>query len=216
MNTEPGSLVQRAALDRAPPGPLIIGLTGNIACGKSTVLTRLAALGAGVIDADVVTRDLQRRGAPAYAPIVAAFGPGILLADGEIDRRALGNQVFADAAALRRLEGLVRPAVRDEILRRIATLPQPVIVIDAIGLLDGPLVDACRQIWVVTAPPQQQVTRLIATRGLSEAEAWLRVRAQRPQAEKVARADVIFDNSGSPEALLPQVDRAWAGLASGT
>src|SRR5437762_8587976 len=90
----------------------IVGLTGNIACGKSTVLRRLAKLGAGVIDADVVTRELQRRGAPAYAPVVAAFGPAILQPDGELDRRALGNQVFADPAALRRLEGIVRPLVR--------------------------------------------------------------------------------------------------------
>ena len=80
---------------------------------------------AGVIDADVVTRDLQRRGAPAYGPVVAAFGPEIVQADGEIDRRALGNRVFADPAALRRLEGIVRPLVRDEIVRRIAALPQP-------------------------------------------------------------------------------------------
>lgn len=193
-------------------GKLIIGLTGNIACGKSTVLGRLAELGAGVIDADVVTRALQRRGAPAYAPIVEVFGPGIVQADGEIDRRALGNLVFADPTALRRLEGLVRPRVRDEIVRQAAALPQRIVVIDAIGLLDGPLADYCRRIWVVTCPPEQQVARLVASRGLTPDEAWLRVRAQRPQAEKVARADLVFDNSGSLAALLAQVDRAWAAV----
>jgi dephospho-CoA kinase len=197
------------------PNKFIIGLTGNIACGKSTVLERLTELGAGVIDADVVTRDLQRKGAPAYAPVVAAFGPEIVQPDGEIDRRALGNRVFADPAALRRLEGLVRPLVRDEIVRRLAAMPQRVIVIDAIGLLESPLVALCRRIWVVTAPPEQQVARLVATRGYSEAEAWLRVRAQRPQAEKVARADLVFDNSGSREALLAQVDRAWRAIEAG-
>jgi dephospho-CoA kinase len=190
----------------------IIGLTGNIACGKSTVLARLAALGAGVIDADVVTRELQRRGAPAYGPMVEAFGPDIVQPDGEIDRRALGNRVFADPAALRRLEGLVRPLVRDEIVRRIAALPQQVIVVDAIGLLDGPLVDYCRRVWVVTCLPDQQVARLVATRGLTEDEARLRVNAQAPQAAKVARADLVFDNSGTREALLAQVDAAWKDL----
>ena len=197
----------------APPDSgFVVGLTGNIACGKSTVLRRLAEHGAGTIDADEVTRELQRRGAPAYDRMVAAFGPGILAPDGEIDRRALGNRVFADPAALRRLEDLVRPLVRDEIARRIAAAPEPIVVVDAIGLLDGPLADACRRIWVVTAPPEQQVARLVATRGLTEDEAWLRVRAQQPQAAKVARADRVFDNSGSRDSLLAQVDAAWTAL----
>ncbi|MDQ2809132.1 MAG: dephospho-CoA kinase [Chloroflexota bacterium] len=192
----------------------IIGLTGNIACGKSTVLTRLAALGAGVLDADVVTRRLQARGAPAYERMVAAFGSGILQAGGEIDRKALGNRVFADPAALRELEALVRPLVRDEMLRQVAAMPQPIVVIDAIGLLEGPLADWCREIWVVTCPPEQQVARLITTRGFTEAEARLRVQAQRPQAEKVARATRVFANAGTVADLLAQVDAAWAVVSS--
>ena len=192
----------------------IIGLTGNIACGKSTVLAHLAALGAGVLDADRVTRQLQAQGAPAYTRMVAAFGSGILQPDGEIDRKALGNHVFSDPAALRQLEALVRPLVRDEMLRQLGALPQPVIVIDAIGLLEGPLADWCRAIWVVTCPPEQQVARLVATRGFTEAEAWLRVRAQRPQAEKVARATHVFANGGTVAELLAQVDAAWAALTS--
>jgi dephospho-CoA kinase len=190
-------------------GRVIIGLTGNIACGKSTVLARLAALGAGVLDADAVTRQLQQRGAPAYTRMVAAFGPGILQPDGEIDRKALGNRVFADPAERVRLEELVRPLVRDEMLRQAAALPQRIIVLDAIGLLDGPLADWCRHIWVVTCPPEQQVARLVASRGFTEAEAWLRVRAQGPQSAKVARATRVFDNSGSLAYLLAQVDAAW-------
>jgi dephospho-CoA kinase len=191
---------------------LILGLTGNIACGKSTVLRRLAKLGAGVIDADAVTRELQRRGQPAFAAIVAAFGPEVVGPDGELNRRALGNRVFADKAALARLEGLVHPLVRTEIARRLATLPQPAIVIDAIKLLESPLVQYCREIWVVTCTPEQQVARLVAHRGLSEEEAWLRVRAQAPQAEKVARATVVIDNSGSIRHTRRQVDAAWARL----
>src|SRR5262249_39788910 len=96
--------------------------------------------------------------------------------------------------------------------RRLATMPERVIVIDAIGLLESPLVAYCRRVWVVTAPPEQQVTRLVATRGYTADEAWLRVRAQRPQAEKVARADLVFDNSGTREELLAQVEDAWAAL----
>ncbi len=194
---------------------IIIGLTGNIACGKSTVLAHLAALGAGVLDADVVTRQLQVQGAPAYERMVAAFGPGILQADGEIDRKALGNRVFADPAALRELEALVRPLVRDEMLRQVAAMPQPIVVIDAIGLLEGPLANWCREIWVVTCPLEQQVARLVATRGFTEAEAWLRVQAQRPQAEKIARATRIFANNGTIADLLAQVDAAWTELTSG-
>ncbi|MGI8588520.1 MAG: dephospho-CoA kinase [Chloroflexia bacterium] len=193
-------------------GKFILGLTGNIACGKSTVLRRLDELGAGTIDADAVTRELQRKGGPAYAAMVAAFGTDILRPDGEIDRRALGNRVFADPDELRRLEGLVRPLVREEIARRIAAMPQRVVVVDAIGLLDGPLADECRRIWVVTCRPEQQVARLVATRGLTEAEAWLRVRAQGPQAEKIARADLVLDNSGSRSTFLSQVDAGWARL----
>ena len=197
---------------RNPQSAILVGLTGNIACGKSTVLARLATLGAGVIDADAVTREVQRAGAPAYKAIVAAFGPEIVAEDGELDRRALGNRVFADPVELARLESLVHPLVRAEIARRVAGMPEPVIVIDAIKLLESPLAAGCREIWVVTCDPAQQVARLVASRNLTEAEAWLRVRAQPPQAEKVARATVVIDNAGPLDDTQRQVDAAWAQL----
>ena len=193
---------------------LVVGLTGNIACGKSTVLRRLAELGAGVIDADVVTREIQRRGQAGFDATVALFGPEVVGPDGELDRRAIGNRVFADPAALARLEAAIHPLVRAAIARRLAAMPEPVIVIDAIKLLESPLVSYCREIWVVTCTPAQQVARLTASRGLSEAEAWLRVQAQPPQAEKVARASVVLDNSGALDATLRQVDAAWAQLVA--
>ena len=193
---------------------LVIGLTGNIACGKSTVLRRLAARGAGVIDADAVTRDLQRRGQPGFDATVALFGPEVIGPDGELDRRAIGNRVFADPPALARLEAAIHPLVRTEIARQLATLPTPVIVIDAIKLLESPLVHYCREIWVVTCTPEQQVARLTTSRGLSEAEARLRVQAQPPQEEKVARATVVIDNSGTIAATLRQVDAAWEQLVT--
>ncbi len=193
---------------------LVIGLTGNIACGKSTVLARLAARGAGVIDADAVTRAVQRRGQPGFDATVALFGPDVIGPDGELDRRAIGNRVFADPAALARLEAAIHPLVREAIARQLTTMAQSVIVLDAIKLLESPLVAYCREIWVVTCTPEQQVARLVASRGLTEAEAWLRVQAQPPQAEKVARATVVLDNSGSLEETMQQVDAAWMRLVT--
>ena len=178
------------------------------------MLRRLAELGAGVIDADMVTREIQRRGQPGFDATVALFGPEVVGPDGELDRRAIGNRVFADPAALARLEAAIHPLVRAAIARRLATMAEPVIVIDAIKLLESPLVSYCREIWVVTCTPAQQVARLTASRGLSEAEAWLRVQAQPPQAEKVARASVVLDNSGALDATLRQVDAAWARLVA--
>ncbi len=193
---------------------LVVGLTGNIACGKSTVLARLAGMGAGVIDADRVSRAVQRRGQPGFDATVALFGAEVVGPDGELDRRAIGNRVFADPVALARLEAAIHPLVRAAIAHQLTTMPQPVIVLDAIKLLESPLVAYCREIWVVTCPPEQQVARLVANRGLTEAEAWLRVQAQPPQAEKVARATVVLDNSGSLEQTMQQVDAAWARLVA--
>jgi dephospho-CoA kinase len=220
----------------------LIGLTGNIACGKSTVLGMLAARGARVLDADRVTHELQQPGTPVYDAIVATFGPGVLqVSGGPIDRRALGAIVFADPAALRRLEQIVHPAVHARIMAWLAeqgferfegaarnageqkaahgapaagrTAHSPTVaVIDAIKLLEAgwkPLLDA---VWVVTCAPEQQLARLMATRGLSEAEARARIAAQPPQAEKVAQADVVIDNSGTVEQTERQVAAAWAQI----
>ena len=216
-------------------GVYLIGLTGNIACGKSSVLAMLAELGARVIDADRVTHALQQPGEPVYGAIVAEFGPGILAApDGPIDRRALGAIVFADPEALRRLERIVHPAVHARIeawLEQVAhnderrtindeesspahrssfiVHPFKVAVIDAIKLLESGWKPLCDAIWVVTCTPEQQVARLVATRGLSAAEARARIAAQPPQADKVAQADVVIDNSGSLEETRRQVEAAW-------
>jgi dephospho-CoA kinase len=203
----------------------LIGLTGNIACGKSTVLAVLRELGAQVIDADRVTHELQQPGEPVYDAIVAEFGPGILTAPGgAIDRRVLGATVFADAAALRRLEQLVHPAVRERLrawLEEIAvgvrgsgaselssSRPQ-VAVVDAIKLLEAGWRSSCNAIWVVTCTVEQQIERLMTTRGMSEAEARARIAAQPPQSEKIAQADVVIDNSGSLDATRQQIEQAW-------
>lgn len=203
----------------------MIGLTGGIACGKSTVLAMLAALGARTIDADRVTHRVQQPGTPVYEQIVAAFGRGILAPGGAIDRRKLGAIVFADPAKLRELEQIVHPAVRaeiraflDEVARaggyatRLGPLERPVVVIDAIKLLESGWAAECDQIWVVTCPPEQQVERLITTRGMSEAEARQRVAAQAPQEQRLARATVVIDNGGTQAETRAQVDAGWQGV----
>ena len=193
----------------------LIGLTGNVATGKSLVARMLSELGAHVIDADALTHELERQGRPAYAAIVAAFGPGILRADGEIDRAQLGKLVFSDPKALRRLEAIVHPAVTAEIARQISDLKsqtldkRAVIVVEAIKLIEAGLHKQCDALWVVTCRPGLQLDRLIRTRGLSEANARLRIVAQPPQSEKAALADVLIENNGTLDELRAQVRHHW-------
>jgi dephospho-CoA kinase len=196
----------------------IIGLTGNIACGKSTVVQTLADAGVHTIDADAVTRHLQQPGQPVYDTIVTAFGTAILLPDGSLDRKALGAIVFADPVQLTRLEQLIHPVVRQHILDWLAALPSgspavpTIAVIDAIKLIESGWPAHCDAVWVVTAPRASQMSRLMQTRGLSEADAILRIDAQAPQATKVARADVVFANTGTRESLQTQVRSALAAV----
>ena len=193
----------------------VIGLTGNIACGKSTVVAELQRLGAHTIDADAVTRHLQQPGQPVLAHIVAHFGNDILAPDGTLNRRLLGERVFADAAQLRALEAIVHPAVRQHILQWLQDLPAgtaeaPVVgVIDAIKLIESGWPQHCDAVWVVTSPRHIQIARLQQTRGLSEVEAVLRVDAQSPQHLKVAAANVVIDNSGQLSDTLAQIHTAW-------
>jgi dephospho-CoA kinase len=187
----------------------IIGLTGNIATGKSTVARLLAELGATVIDADALVHDLQRKGSPVYDAIVEAFGAGILDRSGEIDRHLLGSIVFADRARLRALESIVHPAVLIESMQRISTAPTPIVVYEAIKLIEAGRADMCHALWVVTARPEVQLQRLIRDRHMSEAEARQRIEAQPPQSEKIKRATTVIDNSGELDETRRQVKAAW-------
>lgn len=186
-----------------------IGLTGNIATGKSTVSQMLAELGAQVIDADAVAHAVMRRGRTAWQEVVLAFGPAVLGPDDEIDRARLGAIVFRDPAALQRLERLVHPVVIEEIRALTRRSQAPVVVHEAIKLIESGAADDCDAVWVVTCPRAVQIARLMHTRGLSLAEAELRIDAQPPQEEKVARADVVIDNGGSLADTRRQVERAW-------
>lgn len=193
----------------------LIGLTGNVATGKSLVGRMLRDLGARVIDADALVHDLERKGTPVYDAIVAAFGADLLRADGEIDRAGLGARVFSDPVALRRLEAIVHPLVTEAIERQISSLASQipngnvVIVIEAIRLIETGWRKRCDALWVVTSRPELQLERLTHARDLSKAEARLRIAAQPPQSEKAALADVLIENNGTVDELLAQVLRHW-------
>ncbi|MBM4464469.1 MAG: dephospho-CoA kinase [Chloroflexi bacterium] len=187
----------------------VIGLTGNIATGKSVVLEMLRRLGAKAINADALAHEVMGRGTPVWQAVVGEFGEDILGPDGSIDRRKLGDIVFADEAALRRLEAIVHPAVIARTQELIENGQQPVIVIEAIKLIEAGMHRACDALWVVTCRQEQQLARLMAQRGLSEEEARQRIEAQPPQEAKLALADVVIDNSGSLDETWRQVKREW-------
>ncbi len=192
--------------------PYLIGLTGNIATGKTTVAQILADLGALVIDADQVAHEVMQPGGPAYDSVVDAFGPGILTAEGTVDRAKLGAIVFRSPEALKRLEAAVHPAVINEVNRRIKLSTKPVIVVEAIKLIEAGMHRHYDALWVVTAGRQARIARLVAARGLHEEEAALRVDAQPPQAEKIPFADVILANEGGLSELRQKVEAAWNDL----
>ena len=189
-----------------------IGLTGNIATGKTTVGRMLQTLGAELIDADQVTHSVMAPGGPAYGPVVAAFGEVILTEDGAINRAALGRLVFSDPAALARLEALVHPVVIAEVERQVAASYACVVVVEAIKLLESGMADAYDAIWVTTCSEDTQLQRLMQGRGLSREAALERIHVQPPQAEKLARADWVIDTDGTLEQTEAQVRAGWRAL----
>jgi dephospho-CoA kinase len=175
---------------------IVIGLTGNIATGKSLVLRMLQELGATAIDADKLVHDLMKRGSPVYQAIVQEFGTFVLDTQGEIDRRNLGKIVFTTPGALAKLESLTHPAAQQQAVKLIEQASTPVVVVEAIKLFETDLVKLCQSKWVVVAPPELQLKRLVERRKMPLDQAQQRIKAQSPQAEKVALADVVIDNSG--------------------
>ncbi|PLS79698.1 MAG: dephospho-CoA kinase [Chloroflexi bacterium] len=199
----------------------LIGLTGNIGCGKSTVVGLLVARGAHVIDADAVTRQVMDVGQPAYRRIVDVFGEAILQSPaGPIDRPALGRVVFGEPAKLRELEAIVHPATRNLILAWLSEQDthaahqarREVAVVDAIRLIEAGYPAFCDAVWVVTCDPAVQLRRLVEQRGMSEVDARQRIKAQPPQSTKIAVADVVIDNSGTLEQSEQQVEAAWEAV----
>ncbi len=191
------------------PGKYVIGLTGNIATGKSVVRKMLEHLGAYGIDADALGHRAIAKDAPGYKPVIDTFGKWILGPDGQIDRTKLARVVFADPDALTQLEAIVHPLVRQAIDILIRRSSQRVIVLEAIKLLEGPLRQACDTVWVTYAQKSTQISRLTQKRGLSVAVAHQRINSQPPQEEKVSAANTVIQNEGSFEDTWQQVTRAW-------
>ncbi|HKB47272.1 MAG TPA: dephospho-CoA kinase [Ktedonobacterales bacterium] len=191
--------------------PSILGLTGNIASGKTTIGLMLLELGATeYVDADLVVHELYLPGRPLVAQLVEAFGTRIRDAEGGVNRRVLGELVFGDPARLRQLEALVHPAVQTALIERLRALPPGGIgVLDAIKLVESGYGPLCHGLWLVTCPPEIQLRRLVETRGLTEAEAKRRLAAQPAIEPKRAVATEIIDNSGTLEQLRDQVTGAW-------
>ena len=195
------------------PGKTVIGLTGNIATGKSVVRRMLEHLGAYGIDADALSHRAIAKGAPGYKPVVEAFGRWIVGPDQQINRVRLGRIVFSDPEALAILEGIVHPLVSQAVEVIVGRASQPVIVIEAIKLLETEsLARVCDSIWVSYAPVKVQMARLILNRKMSEAEARQRILSQPPQEKKIAAANVVIKNLGSFEETWRQVSRAWQAL----
>lgn len=185
----------------------VIGLTGNIGCGKSTVAAMLRELGAATIDLDAVSREIRQTDGEARAAIERRFRT--------LDASQLAAVVFNDPEALRALEAIMHPRVRNAARARLAELAEagaPAAVIEAIKLLESPLHDACDAIWVVTCREEDAVARVAASRGMGEAAARARLANQSPQAEKVAAADVVIDGSAPIETTRRQVADAYTAL----
>jgi dephospho-CoA kinase len=187
----------------------VIGLTGQIGSGKSTVRRILKQLGATVLDADDVSRDVMKPGQPAFSAIHAEFGHEVLDEDGTIDRAKLGQKVFGDPRALRRLEQIVWPHVIARILDvRAGLFDDSTLVIEAIKLLEAPLRRVCDEIWVTVAPRETLIGRATA-RGMPAAEARMRLAAQLSEADFRRYATTVIDNAGDENDLRRQVEEAW-------
>ena len=190
---------------------LLVGLSGGIGSGKSTVARALAARGAVVVDSDAVAREVVEPGTAGFEAVVARFGPGVLGGDGRLDRAALARLVFSDENARADLNGIVHPLVALETQRQVAATPPGAVVV-----LDVPLlVEAARGgydlVVIVEAPAPVRLERL-AARGMDPEDARRRMAAQATDAERRAVADVVLDNSGPPEELVRQVDALWRRL----
>lgn len=190
----------------------IAGLTGGIACGKSTVSRLLAQRGAALVDADEVAREVVAPGSDGLAELVAAFGPDILRADGTLDRERLGARVFSDPAARARLNEITHPRIAVLSLLRLQQARDtgaPVVVYDAALLFETGRAEAFRPLVVVTAPREVQSARLMARDGLSAEQALARIDSQMPVAEKARRADHVIDNGGTLAQTEAQVEALW-------
>mmetsp|Transcript_5910 Transcript_5910/g.9163 ORF Transcript_5910/g.9163 Transcript_5910/m.9163 type:complete len:214 (-) Transcript_5910:70-711(-) len=200
--------------------PVVIGLTGGIACGKSTVSQLLAERGATIVDADLIVRELQAVGSPVLQEMVDVFGPEILTETGELDRKGLGKIIFADPVARQKLNGILHPKVLAEMHQQVATTKAAG---KAVIVVDVPLLfESCRDakqtpkerygvdtVVVVAVPPEVQLARLMDRDQSDEEQAQRRINSQMPLAEKLELANVVVDNKGTREETKLLVDALW-------
>lgn len=192
---------------------ITVGLTGGIGSGKSEVSRRLAAYGAVVVDADLIAREVVEPGTPGLAALVAEFGPGVLRADGGLDRERLAPLVFADERILKRLNAIVHPLVGERTAQIVAGLPGDAVVVHDIPLLvENGLAAGFDLVVVVDAPEDVQIDRLRRRREMSEADARARIAAQATREQRQAVADVVIDNGGDLDQLDRQVAALWARI----
>ena len=192
---------------------LRVGLTGGIGSGKSAVSSRLAARGAVVIDSDVLAREVVAKGTDGLAEVVAAFGDGVLTAEGELDRPALGRIVFGDEPARRTLEAIIHPRVRARAAEIEAESPAGAIVVHDIPLLvETGQADRFDVVLVVDAPVDVQLERLTSQRGMTDEEAKQRIASQASREDRLAAADLVVENSGTLADLDRRIDEVWAAL----
>ena len=196
-----------------------IGITGPIGCGKSTVGGWLAELGATVIDADEVAREVVGPGEPALARVLAAFGPALRRPDGSLDRAALGRIVFASPDSLLRLERILHPTIRERIIHRFTAAAEagaPAVAVEAIKLVEGGLAELCDEVWLVTCTPAAQRSRVEA-RGLTPPDARARIRAQDALISRAMPAATrVIDSSGTLVATRARVEAAYAAAIAAT
>ena len=192
--------------------PRVLGITGNIACGKTSVGHMLLELGAErYIDADATVHALYEHGQPIAVKVAEAFGPTVIAPDGSVDRKALGAVVFQDADAMRRLERIVHPAVGSAMTHELSLVsPTGIVIIDAVKLLEGNSGALCQSKWMVTCLEAQEFARLIERNGFSEQEAWARIHAQPSVADRLPLVDEVIDNGGSQQETRQQVIAAFA------
>jgi dephospho-CoA kinase len=196
---------------------VVVGLTGGIASGKSVVSRMLAERGALVIDADKVGHEAYQRGSGCYDAVVEAFGPDVVGADGEIDRKALGGKVFAEPSLRKRLEGIVWPWMRDTMEKRLAQIRSdgtPVVVLEAAVLIEADWTPITDQVWVVTVAREIARARVMERNGLTAEQADARINAQLTNDERSKHAQVIIDNSGTLDELKQRVTAEWEKLTA--
>lgn len=194
----------------------VIGLTGGIASGKSTVSNYLRELGAVILDADVIAREVVKPGEIAWQEIVQYFGSEILTPERELDRIKLGQIVFNNPEARRKLNQITHPRVKEEISKRLSFMavqsPDAIAVVDAPLLIEAGLTNMVDEVWLVMVDEKTQVLRLIIRDKCTEEEACRRIASQMPLKEKLERADKVIDNNGTIENTLRQVDNYWNKL----